>query len=56
MDAIRCVKLALERGEGGALTGPSAFYCKHPPQQFNDDLAAQMVDEFIGGTTALAAE
>jgi myo-inositol-1-phosphate synthase len=56
MDAIRCVKLALERGEGGALVGPSAFYCKHPPQQFNDDLAAQMVDEYISGPTALAAE
>ena len=56
MDAIRCIKLALERGEGGALTGPSAFYCKHPPHQFNDDLAAQMVDEYISGTTALAAE
>ena len=39
-----------------ALIGPSAFYCKHPPQQFNDDLAAQMVDEFIADDTALAAE
>jgi myo-inositol-1-phosphate synthase len=56
MDAIRCCKLALERGEGGALIGPSAYYCKHPPQQFNDDLAAQMVDEFIADDTALAAE
>jgi len=56
MDAIRCCKIALDRGEGGALIGPSAFYCKHPPQQFNDDLAAQMVDEFIADDTALAAE
>lgn len=56
MDALRCVKLALDRGEGGVLTGASAFYCKHPPQQFNDDLAAQMVEEYISGTTALAAE
>jgi len=56
MDAIRCCKLALERGEGGALIGPSAYYCKHPPQQFNDDLAAQMVDEFIAEDAALAAE
>jgi myo-inositol-1-phosphate synthase len=55
MDAIRCCKVALERGEGGALIGPSAYFCKHPPQQFNDDTAAQMVDEFIS-TTALAAE
>jgi myo-inositol-1-phosphate synthase len=55
MDALRCVKVALDRGEGGALIGPSAYFCKHPPQQFNDDLAAQMVDEYIGDR-ALAAE
>jgi len=55
MDAIRCCKVALDRGEGGALIGPSAYFCKHPPQQFNDDLAAQMVDEYIS-ETALAAE
>ena len=55
MDAIRCCKVALERGEGGALIGPSAYFCKHPPQQFNDDVAAQMVDEYIAHT-ALAAE
>jgi len=55
MDAIRCCKIALERGEGGALIGPSAYYCKHPLQQFNDDTAAQMVEEYIGAT-AIAAE
>ncbi len=55
MDAIRCCKIALERGEGGALVGPSAYYCKHPAQQFNDDTAAQMVSEYIADI-ALAAE
>lgn len=55
MDAIRCTKVALDRGDGGALIGPSAYFCKHPPQQFNDDLAAQMVEEYIADT-ALAAE
>jgi myo-inositol-1-phosphate synthase len=55
LDAIRCCKVALERGEGGVLVGPSAFYCKHPPQQFSDDAAAQMTEEFIAGH-ALAAE
>src|SRR5579863_438252 len=55
MDAIRCCKIALERGEGGALIGPSAYYCKHPLQQFSDDTAAQMVEEYIGAT-AIAAE
>jgi myo-inositol-1-phosphate synthase len=55
MDAIRCAKLALDRGEGGAVIGASAYFCKHPPQQFNDDLAAQMVQDYIADT-ALAAE
>ena len=55
LDAIRCCKVALERGEGGALIGPSAFFCKHPPQQFSDDIAAQLTEEFIVGE-ALAAE
>ena len=55
MDAIRCCKVALERGEGGALIGPSAYFCKHPPQQFNDDTAAQMVEEYIA-EAAIAAE
>lgn len=55
MDAIRCCKIALERGEGGALIGPSAYFCKHPPQQFNDDTAAQMVEEYIA-EAAIAAE
>ena len=40
VDAIRCCKVALDRGIGGVLTGPSAFFCKHPPQQFSDDVAA----------------
>ncbi|WP_420381174.1 inositol-3-phosphate synthase [Novosphingobium sp.] len=55
MDAIRCCKVALERGEGGALIGPSAYFCKHPPQQFSDDVAAQLVEEYIT-EPALAAE
>ena len=55
MDAIRCCKIALDRGEGGALIGPSAYFCKHPPQQFSDDVASQMVDEYIADQ-AMAAE
>ena len=55
MDAIRCCKIALDRGDGGALIGPSAFFCKHPPQQFSDDVAAQMVEEYIADQ-AMAAE
>jgi myo-inositol-1-phosphate synthase len=55
VDAIRCCKVALDRGIGGVLTGPSAFFCKHPPQQFSDDVAHQLTEEFIAGE-ALAAE
>ena len=55
IDAIRCCKVGLERGLGGALIGPAAYFCKHPPQQFSDDVAAQMTEEFIAGE-ALAAE
>jgi len=47
IDAIRCAKLALERGMGGVLEAPSAYFCKHPPRQFTDDEAFQMVEEFI---------
>ena len=47
LDALRCCKLALDRGEGGVLIAPSAYYCKHPPQQFNDDVAGRMLDAYI---------
>lgn len=49
IDAVRCCKLALERGIGGQLTSISAFTMKHPPEQYTDDLAREMVDEFIAG-------
>ncbi len=47
IDAIRCARLALDRGQSGVLHGPSAFFCKHPPRQFTDDEAYRMVAEFI---------
>jgi myo-inositol-1-phosphate synthase len=47
IDAIRCAKLALDRGQGGALEAPSAYFCKHPVRQFTDDEAFTMVEEFI---------
>lgn len=47
IDSIRCCKLALERGEGGVLIGPSAYFKKHPPQQFSDEEAYQLTQEFI---------
>ena len=51
IDAIRCAKLALERGHGGVLIAPSAYFCKHPPEQFTDDQAYQMTEAFISGNT-----
>jgi myo-inositol-1-phosphate synthase len=47
IDSLRCAKLALERGQGGALEAPSAYFCKHPPRQFTDDEAYQMLENFI---------
>lgn len=47
IDAIRCVKLALDRGQGGVLEGPSAYFCKHPPRQFTDDEAFSLTENFI---------
>lgn len=49
IDAIRCMKLALERGEGGVLYAPSAYFCKHPPLQYPDDIAFHMTEDFIKG-------
>ena len=49
IDAIRLIKLALDRKIGGALISPSAYFMKHPPKQFSDDEARKMVEEFISG-------
>ncbi len=47
IDAVRCCKLALEAGIGGVLEAPSAYFCKHPLIQHPDDVAYEMVQEFI---------
>ena len=47
IDMIRCVKVALDRGIGGVLAAPSAYFCKHPSTQYNDDIAYQMTEAFI---------
>jgi myo-inositol-1-phosphate synthase len=49
IDAIRCGKLALDRGLRGVLVAPSAYFMKSPPIQYTDDEARQMVEEFITG-------
>ncbi|MBA7597845.1 Inositol-3-phosphate synthase [subsurface metagenome] len=47
VDAIRCCKLAIDRGLRGALIAPSAYFMKSPPIQYRDDEARKMVEEFI---------
>src|SRR5207247_10793691 len=49
IDAIRCARLALDRGVAGPLIGPSAYFMKSPPVQFSDDAAREMVEAFILG-------
>ncbi|MEO6872815.1 MAG: inositol-3-phosphate synthase [Chthoniobacterales bacterium] len=49
IDAIRCCKLALDRGKGGVLHSASAYFSKHPAVQLTDDEAYQRVEEFIRG-------
>lgn len=47
IDAIRCAKLALDRGIGGALIGPASYFMKSPPRQFTDYKARELVEAFI---------
>jgi myo-inositol-1-phosphate synthase len=52
IDALRCAKLALDRGVSGPLIGPSAYFMKSPPVQFSDEAAREMVEQFILGNGA----
>jgi myo-inositol-1-phosphate synthase len=49
IDSIRCCKLALDKGKGGVLHSPSAYFCKHPPVQYTDEVACRMTEDFIAG-------
>ncbi len=49
IDALRCVKLALDRGIGGPLISPSSYFMKTPPKQFKDDIALEKTEAFIRG-------
>src|SRR4051812_38615033 len=49
IDAVRCAKIALDRGIGGPLLSASSYFMKSPPEQFRDDVAAEKVEEFIRG-------
>ncbi|MBI4329102.1 MAG: inositol-3-phosphate synthase, partial [Chloroflexi bacterium] len=52
IDAIRCAKIALDRGVGGVLEAPSAYFMKSPPVQYDDDEARRRLEAFIVGEGA----
>ena len=47
IDAIRCAKIARDRGIGGPILAPSAYFMKSPPVQYHDEVAREMVEDFI---------
>ncbi|MEW5869486.1 MAG: inositol-3-phosphate synthase [Chloroflexota bacterium] len=49
IDAVRCAKLALDRGLSGPLIAPSSYFMKTPPKQFKDEVARAMTEAFIKG-------
>jgi myo-inositol-1-phosphate synthase len=49
VDAIRCAKIAIDRGIGGPLLSPSSYFMKSPPEQYSDPDARQAVEDFIAG-------
>jgi myo-inositol-1-phosphate synthase len=49
IDAVRCAKLALDRGVGGSLNAPSSYFMKSPPVQYTDEEARQLTESFIAG-------
>ena len=55
IDAVRCAKLAMDRGIGGVLTGPSSYFMKSPPEQFTDDEAHRRTEAFIADEPVPAA-
>lgn len=52
IDAIRCCKLAMDRGLSGTVVAPSAYFMKSPPVQMTDDQARRAVEDFIAGKAA----
>ncbi len=55
IDAVRCAKVAMDRGIGGVLTGPSSYFMKSPPEQFTDDEAHRRTEAFIADQPVPAA-
>ena len=49
IDAVRCAKIALDRGLKGPVTAPASYFMKTPPVQYTDDVARKLTEEFIAG-------
>jgi myo-inositol-1-phosphate synthase len=49
IDALRCAKLAMDRGLSGALLAPSSYFMKSPAEQYTDDIARLKTEDFIAG-------
>jgi len=49
IDALRCVKIGMDRGMAGPLVGPASYFMKSPPKQFQDNIAREMTEAFIRG-------
>ncbi len=49
IDAVRCAKLALDRGIGGPIKAPSSYFMKSPPEQYTDEIAKRKLEDFIAG-------
>jgi myo-inositol-1-phosphate synthase len=49
IDALRCAKIAKDRGIGGPVLGPSSYFMKSPPVQYRDEVARELVESFIVG-------
>jgi len=56
IDAVRCCKLALDRGISGSLTAPSSYFMKSPPIQYTDDKAHALTEEFIAKNAQTSAK
>jgi myo-inositol-1-phosphate synthase len=54
IDAVRCCKLALDRGLSGTLEGPASYFMKSPPFQVSDERARELTEAFIAGRVGAA--
>jgi myo-inositol-1-phosphate synthase len=49
IDAVRCAKIALDRGLKGPVTAPASYFMKTPPVQYTDDVARKLTEDYIAG-------